>query len=356
MASSKDDSTAEAAEQLGSISLGEAAEWKDDDNETTATAENGTPTKMCSACGEKSDTVKKCTACKCVWYCDKECQNKHRKEHRKECKAIKKELQKRGGKLDLGTELDLGPLPDVPPREECPICMRALPICAALQVYFACCGKIVCHGCDYQHDIKAENNERANTCPFCRTVAPKSDEAVLARLNKRVECKDQKALEHLAMNYCHGLYGLSVDQGKSIELLRESADHGLPDAQYQLATFLKHGEMGLAQNEEEARKYCEEAAEGGHLVALYTLGCALEQKDGDHVAAMRHWRLSASLGLKLSMEAVIFAFEEGLLQHGHLSAIAQAFYLARAEMKSEERDKFIAYLKSTGEYKEEYDM
>ena len=51
----------------------------------------------------------KCRACKCVWYCDKECQNKHWKEHKKECKRIKKELDKRGGKLDLGTELDVGP-------------------------------------------------------------------------------------------------------------------------------------------------------------------------------------------------------------------------------------------------------
>ena len=70
-------------------------------NEDADTKNDEAPAKFCSACGKKSDTVKKCTACKCVWYCDKDCQNKHRKEHRKECRRIKKELNKRGGKLDL---------------------------------------------------------------------------------------------------------------------------------------------------------------------------------------------------------------------------------------------------------------
>ena len=74
---------------------------------------------MCSACGKSSDTLKKCAACKCVWYCDKKCQNKHHKEHKEECRPIKKVLDKRGGKLDVGTELNVGPLGKMPPREEC---------------------------------------------------------------------------------------------------------------------------------------------------------------------------------------------------------------------------------------------
>ena len=79
---------------------------------------NEAPTKLfCSACGKESNTLKKCDGCKCVWYCDKECQNKHWKEHKKECKVIKKELDKRGGKLDIGTEMDVGPLEKLPQQE-----------------------------------------------------------------------------------------------------------------------------------------------------------------------------------------------------------------------------------------------
>ena len=76
------------------MSLGESLEKKDNDAEPAA--KNGTiPTKFCSACGKQIDAVKKCNGCKCVWYCNKECQNKHRKAHKKECKPIKKELDKR---------------------------------------------------------------------------------------------------------------------------------------------------------------------------------------------------------------------------------------------------------------------
>ena len=71
------------------------------------------PAKFCSSCGKESDTLKKCTACKCVWYCDKDCQKNHRREHKEECRRVKTELDKRGGKLDIGTESDLGlPPPD----------------------------------------------------------------------------------------------------------------------------------------------------------------------------------------------------------------------------------------------------
>ena len=81
MASSKQEGTSAAAEQLGSLSLGESAERKDKNNEDAE--ENEVPTTLCSACGEKSDALMKCRACKCVWYCDKDCQNKHWKSTKK---------------------------------------------------------------------------------------------------------------------------------------------------------------------------------------------------------------------------------------------------------------------------------
>ena len=170
MTTSNKDDAAAAAERIGSMSLGKSVEEKDNETEKTEAEENGTtPTKFCSACDKEGSALKKCTACKCVWYCDKECQNKHWKEHRKECKLIKKELDKRGGgKIDLGTELGIGPLGKVPPREECPICMRALPLHDRLHTYFDCCGKVICGGC------QMKSGERADTCAFCRTTMPES--------------------------------------------------------------------------------------------------------------------------------------------------------------------------------------
>ena len=176
----------------------------------------------------------------------------------------------------------------------------------------------------------------------------------MALLRKRVELKDPEALFSIAMVYGLGRCGLPVDQAKCIELLRESADLGFPGAQYNLGKYHYNGTMGLEQNEEEALKYYKEAAEGGHVQARYNLGCA-ESSNGDRVAAMRHWRLSASGGFRKSMTNLVIYFEVGMLRHADLAETTQAFYRARAEMKSDDRDQYIKHLKETGEYNEEYE-
>ena len=354
MPSSNEDGAAAAAEQLGSVSLGVSAERKDNETENNEDSDkSGTPTKLCSACDKESDALMKCRACKCVWYCDKKCQNKHWKEHKIECKRIKSILDQRGGKSDVGTEKEVGPLGKVPPQEECPICMHALPLHGSLHRYSSCCGKIICGGCGLQHTTKS--TEWPPTCAFCRTALPDSDEETLARLRKRVELKDPTALCNMAMMHGEGKLGLPVDQHKCIGLLREAAGLGRPAAQYQLGAFYHDGKMGLKQNVEEALKYWHKAAEGGDIIARHNLGC-IEAGHGDLAAAMRHWRLAASGGYRKSMNALInVCFEDGLLHHTNLAETLQNFYRARAEMKSEDRDKFIEHLKKTGGYQDDMD-
>ena len=194
------------------------------------------------------------------------------------------------------------------------------------------------------------------TCAFCRTTLPKTDEEIVVRLQKRAKKNDPNALLSIAINvYGLGQLGLPVDQAKCIDLLRQSDDLGFPPAQAQLGDFYHDGEMGLEQNDEEALKYWEKAAEGGHLPALYNLGC-IESNSGNSTAAQHHLRLAASWGHKMSMGALILCFEAGMLYHADLAKSLQAFYRARDEMKSEDRDQFIKLLKETGEYKEEYDV
>jgi hypothetical protein len=357
--SSKLEGTSAAAEQLGSMSLGGSAVERKN-NETKPTAKNGTnPTKkLCSACGKESDALKKCNGCKCVWYCDKDCQNKHRKEHKKECKRIKKILEKRGGRLDVGTEKDVGPIGKLPPQEECPICMHVLPIHPKVRIYAFCCGKTLCGGCEYQHQMKnGDMTDRGQTpCAFCREPISDSNEESLARLRQRAEHKDPKAVCHMALIHDRGLYGLPVNQAKCIELLLVSADLGFPGAQFELGQFHHEGRTGLEQNEEEAIKYWKKAAEGGHLRAQHNLGCVVESKNRDYAIAMDHWRLSATGGFRPSVDSLLICFEHGLLHHGDLAETLQAFYLARAGMKSKGRDEYIAHLKTTGEYKQEYEL
>jgi hypothetical protein len=83
----------------------------------------------------------------------------------------------------------------------------------------------------------------------------------------------------------------------------------------------------------------------------------MEGMNGDPVAAMRHWRLSASGGYRKSMVALLtVCFEIGLLHHNDLAETVQAMYLARAEMTSEDRSQYIEHLKRTGRYEAEYDQ
>ena len=47
---------------------------------------------------------------------------------------------------------------------------------------------------------------------------------------------------------------------------------------------------------------------------------------------------------------------EGFLQHEDLAKTLRAFYRARAGMKSEDRDEYIAYLKKNGKHEERFDI
>ena len=323
-----------------------AAEPENNEDDNKKNVPNGSPTKLCSACGKKSDTLKKCSGCLCVWYCDKDCLNRHRKEHKKECKRIKKALDKRGGKLALGTEQVMGPLGKLPLREECPICMQALPIYAKLHSYYTCCGKTICGGCMHQHKMKSGESL---TCAFCRTKLPESDKESLVQLRKRVKLKDPSALFSMSLAYGYGTSGLPLNQTKCLELLREAVDLGSPSACYELGNYYATGAMGLQQNVDEGFKYWEKAAEGGHLLSRHNLTLR-EGSNGDPVAAVRHIRLAASGGFKMSMVNLIEGFESGFIQHGVLAETLQAFYLARAELKSEGRGQYIQHLKMTGKY------
>ena len=113
--------------------------------------------------------------------------------------------------------------------------------------------------------------------------------------------------------------------------------------------------MGLQQNRKKRSSAIEKAAEGGDVIARHNLG-GMEDENGNVVAAMRHWRLSASVGSRFSMDNSIARFEQGLFQHVDLAESLQAFYRARAELKTKSRDKYIELLKRTGEYREDHDM
>lgn len=91
---------------------------------------------ICAACGKEGDSLKSCTACNLVKYCNRDCQISHRTKHKKECKRRAAELY------------DEKLFKEHPP-EECPICFLPMPIRGELSSIEACCGKRICNGCMY---------------------------------------------------------------------------------------------------------------------------------------------------------------------------------------------------------------
>ena len=88
----------------------------------------------CAACGKEGDSLKSCTACHMVKYCNRECQISHRKQHKKACKKRAAELYDE--KLFKEVEPD-----------ECPICLLPLVNGDSTETFQSCCGKVICNGC-----------------------------------------------------------------------------------------------------------------------------------------------------------------------------------------------------------------
>ena len=86
---------------------------------------------ICASCGkEDNGSLRVCTACKMVKYCNRECQIAHRSQHKKACKKRAAELY------------DEKLFKEPPPRDEdCPICFQPLPFDNGLSLFESCCGK-----------------------------------------------------------------------------------------------------------------------------------------------------------------------------------------------------------------------
>ena len=113
---------------------------------------------ICANCGKGEDndnSLKFCTACKMVKYCNRECQIAHRPQHKKACKKRAAELH------------DEKLFKDPPPPEDCPICILPLPLNIRRRQFQACCEKVLCDGCVFaMMDAKREEGGELVLCPF----------------------------------------------------------------------------------------------------------------------------------------------------------------------------------------------
>ena len=311
----------------------------------STTADSSLPDSICANCGEgeeSSGNLKACTACKMVKYCNRDCQIAHRPQHKKKCKKRAAEI--RDEKL----------CQEPPPPEECPICMLPPPLYdnATGMAFNSCCGKLICIGCI--HTMRETGGKNMKLCPFCKaslTILVEDDverakklmeKEELERLNKLIDNGNADAFHQLASYYADGSRGMPQDWAKANELYLKAGELGCAMAYSNLGNSYLAG-TGVEIDKKKAKHYYELAAMNGSVQARHNLGCS-EGTTGNHERAMKHLMISASAGLKESLDAVKkgYRYMNGYVTKDQYANTLREYQNSQDEMKSDTRDKALA--------------
>ena len=279
----------------------------------------------CANCGkEGSDGLKACTACKMVKYCNRDCQIAHRPKHKKACRKRAAELH----------DIELF---KPPPPADCPICMMPLPSMDTGFKYKTCCGKEVCSGCI--HAVRLRDNG-VGLCPFCRTPTHTSNEEGIERLMKRVEAGDVVAIFELG--YCNeeGVFGLTRDHTKALELWHKAGELGYAKAYGNIGNAYYNGQ-GVERDKKKANHYYELAAVGGDEKARHNLGVS-EFHACNWDRAIKHYIIAAGDGHHNSVKAIQELYKLGLATKDDYASALQNYQEYLDEIKSDQRDKAAA--------------
>jgi hypothetical protein len=283
----------------------------------------------CAACGkEGGDSLKACTACYMVKYCNRDCQLSHRKQHKKECKKRAAELydEKLFKKVEPG---------------ECPICMipmsfRSNDSSIVQAIFKSCCGKIICRGCIYAMKM----SEGKDLCAFCRTPPPDTDEEEVERLRELMDKGNAEAFSQLAGYYARGIKDLPQDDRKANELWLKAGELGCTSGYLNLGISYENG-SGVGVDKKKAKHYWELAAMDGNVSARYNLGI-IEGRVGNFERSFKHLILAARAGHELSFDMVKEGFQNGLVIKDEYASTLHAHQKIQDEMKSDMRDKAAA--------------
>ena len=231
-----------------------------------------------------------------------------------------------------------------PPEEDCPICLLRLPLLPSGSVYMACCGKVICRGCEYAPVYDHLGNKIIEEkCPFCRTPAPYSDEEYKERIQKRVQLDDAEAMFTLGNYYRNGEFGVPQDYAKAFELFVRAGDLGYAEAYNDVGLAYENGH-GVEIDKKKANHYYELAAMGGDVYARFNLGCAETRAD----RALKHYTIAAEGGDDDSLKKIQELYTNGHATKDDYTKALRAYQKYLDEIKSKQRDKAAA---ASDEYK-----
>lgn len=206
-----------------------------------------------------------------------------------------------------------------PAMPDCPVCFLPLPIEDESYDISPCCGQLICSGCRYAMGLSSQRR-----CPYCRAL-PATEDQVIALVRKRVELNDAENTFCLGCSYYYGYNGLSKDKHKAFELFLRAADLGSPRACTNAGTEYLSGTV-TEKDLERSKFYLEKGAKLGQVKSRHQL------------LAFRHWKISASLGLRFSLDRFHDGYKQGMLRKEEYETVLRASYKAKAETWSKERE------------------
>ncbi|EJK70918.1 hypothetical protein THAOC_07686, partial [Thalassiosira oceanica] len=221
-------------------------------------------------------------------------------------------------------------------RYTCPLC--CLPISLPLgkhSIFKTCCSKTVCNGC-----VLALHRRGMKTCAFCRTPTPDND-AAIALIQKRVDARDPKATGYLASAYYYGNNGLQQDVPRAIKLWTKAANLSDLNAHCMLGCRYYYGD-GVEQNVAQGIRHFQHAAMQGDPESRYALGFH-EHGNGNHELAVRHWMISAKMGLEGSLNAIKDMFMKGHANKAQYAEALRGYQSALEETRSPQREEAKAF-------------
>ena len=291
----------------------------------------------CANCGiAEVDEIKltECPDCKSVRYCSDKCQQEHRQQHDEECKKRVAELH----------DEILFRQPESTHLGDCPLCFLPMPLDAKKYLFYSCCSKDICKGCTYANYMSNSNDEvKANSCPFCRTVAPGDKEDARKKIMKRIEANDTAAMTQMG-----GKFRDEGDYASAFEYYTKAAELGDLDAHYYLGNMYRDGK-GVEKDEEKEVYHLEKAAVGGHAGARHNLAC-YEGRNGRFDRAVKHLVIAANQGLGDSTKLLWRQYADGHITKNELEAAIRAHQAAVDAMKSPQREGAEAFFRLREEY------
>ena len=290
-----------------------------------------TQVDICACCGKEGSDLNICNKCQMVKYCNVACKKKHRTKHKKKCERRVAELH------------DERLFKQPPPREDCPICMLPFPSLVTGSKYYTCCGKFLCGGCIFAPVYDNRGNiigKGRDTCPFCRTPAPCSDQEMIERIKKRIDAGDAEAIFSLGCCYSKGSRGLQQNHAKALELNHRAGELGCTASYNNIGDAYHYG-RGVESDEKKADHYYGLSAMGGDAAARHNLGCS-EYEKSNWGRAIKHYMISAGGGYNDSVKSIQLLYKAGHATKDDYTKALRAYQKYLDEIRSEQRDKAAA--------------